>query len=70
MPIHAGKGAWKGGKGYGVTGFATAVQHPGFPGDPFFGRAIEGSRDEITRLVAAAGGAMVAELADKMRGRP
>lgn len=54
MPMWGGKGAWKGGKGRGIEGFARRVEHPGFPADPFFDRAIDESAPEVNRLLDAA----------------
>lgn len=50
MPIWMGHGAWKRGKGAGITGFATVVEHPGFRGDPFFARALDDAKPEIDAI--------------------
>jgi hypothetical protein len=62
MPLYQGKG-----RGLGITGFATAVQHPGVKADPFFHRAIEGTRPDIEAFLEAAGSAIVHDLAQHMK---
>lgn len=47
MPIWGGTGKWRGGEGRGITGFARAVDHPGFAGDPFVDRGIAESEPAI-----------------------
>ena len=68
MPMWGGKGkvlTTRGGSA--ITGFATVVQHPGVKADPFFHRAIEGSRGDIEGFLEAAGSAIVHDLAESMR---
>lgn len=69
MPMWMGKGAWKGGKGAGVTGFAMSVEHPGFGADPFVDRGIEKSMPQVTALIQQAADSMVKTLADQMEGK-
>jgi hypothetical protein len=61
MPIWAGKG-----KSAGITGFATAVQHPGFPGDPFFERGIHAAGPEVNAILQKSAETMAKELAYRM----
>lgn len=68
MPMWEGRGAWKGGKGAGITGFARAVEHPGFRADPFFARAIDKTEGTINDSVQQAADEMVAMLADALEG--
>jgi hypothetical protein len=53
----------------GVHPFAERVHHPGFRGDPFIHRGIRKAMPEIQGYVDAAGKAMVADLAKKMKGK-
>jgi hypothetical protein len=69
MPMWGGKGAWKGGRGAGITGFRRVVEHPGFSGDPFFARAIDETEGQRTHLMQLAVNAMAADLAARMEGR-
>ena len=69
MPLYGGKGkALTTRGGLAIEGFARAVEHPGFPADPFFHRAIEGSSDDINRLLDAAGKQIAKDLATAMEG--
>jgi hypothetical protein len=56
---------WRGGS---ISGFATAVQHPGFGADPFFSRAVRKSLAEIDRIGQEAIDQMARELASRMEG--
>ena len=67
MPLWAGRGAFRRGAGSGITGFATAVQHPGFPADPFFRRAIDKSENAIQGYIQTAADSMVRDLAAAMK---
>ena len=71
MPMWQGRGAWKGGRGAGVTGFAARVEHPGFRGDPFVARGIDRSMPDIDAILQSSADNMVRELARRMQtGRP
>jgi hypothetical protein len=63
MPMWGGRGAWKRGQGSGIEGFARRVEHPGFPADPFFDRAIDQSAPEVNALLDAAARQIAANLA-------
>ena len=68
MPLYGGKGralTTRGGSA--IEGFATVVQHPGVKADPFFHRAIEGTRPDIEAFLEAAGTAIVHDLAQHMK---
>lgn len=62
MPLWGGRG-----KGAGITGFATAVEHPGFGADPYVDKGIARSQGDIQNILDAAGQALVAALAESMR---
>ena len=64
MPLWSGKG-----RNSGITGFARAVQHPGFPADPYFHRGYVKSKAAIHDIVKASTDTMASELAYRMRGR-
>ena len=64
LPMWVGRG-----KSAAVEGFAQAVEHPGFPADPFFHRGIVKSMPEIHRHVQQAADAMVRLLANAMEGK-
>lgn len=64
MPLYQGKG-----RGLGITGFARAVEHPGFKGDPFFKRGVDKSVPAINDILRASAATMVRELAFRMKGR-
>ena len=68
MPMWGGRGAWKKGAGLGITGFARKVEHPGFPADPFFERAIDSTQGEVQALIQQAADGMVRDLAAAMGG--
>jgi hypothetical protein len=63
MPMWGGRK-----KEAGITGFATASEHPGFRGDPFFHRGVMASQAGIQQLVQGAADEMVRLLADAMKG--
>jgi hypothetical protein len=69
MPMWAGKGAWKGGSGAGITGFVRTVEHPGLKADPFVHRGIVRSSGAIQEIVNASSRTMARELAYRMKGR-
>lgn len=69
MPLWAGKGAFRAGNGAGITGFASAVQHPGFAADPFVKRGIARSAPAINEILDTSAATMVRELAYRMRGK-
>lgn len=58
MPLWEGKGTKAG-----ITGFARAVEHPGFPADPFFRKGINASTDEIQAILRRSTETMAKELA-------
>jgi hypothetical protein len=64
MPLYQGKG-----RGLGITGFARAVEHPGFPADPFFHRGVVKSKGDAQDIVKASAKTLASELAYRMRGR-
>ena len=67
MPLWSGRGAFRGGAGRGITGFATVVQHRGFSADPFMRRAIDKSEREIEGYIQTAANSMVRDLAEAMK---
>ena len=68
MPLYGGKGKVLTARGgAAIEGFATVVQHPGVKADPFFHRAIEGTRSDIEAFLESAGTAIVQDLAQSMR---
>lgn len=69
MPLWAGKGAFRGGNGAGITGFAASVQHPGIHADPFVKRGTDKSMPGIQHILDESAATMVRELAYRMRGR-
>ena len=62
MPLWGGRG-----KSASINGFATAVEHPGFAGDPYVYRGIKASEGEIQALLDEAGRSLVKALAESMR---
>jgi hypothetical protein len=64
MPMFDGAG-----KGSGITGFATAVEHPGFPPDPVFARGVQKAAGAIQAAIDAAAATMAADLAGQMKGK-
>lgn len=68
MPITTGSGKFRGGSGEGVTGFATAVEHPGFAADPFVRHGIDQSIPAIKGFLDTAGKQIVDDLAASIRG--
>jgi hypothetical protein len=64
MPLWTGRG-----RSSTVTGFARAVEHPGFPPDPFFHRGFVKSKPAIQDILKASAKTMASELAYRMRGR-
>ena len=67
MPLWAGRGAFRRGKGSGIIGFATAVQHPGYGPNPWFRRAIDKSEGAIQGYIQTAADSMVRDLATAMK---
>ena len=61
MPMWGGKG-----KSAGITGFARAVEHPGFAADPFFTRGVRKAAPEINAITQKSADVMVKELAYRM----
>lgn len=66
MPLWAGTGAFRGGRGAGITGFARVVQHPGFAADPFFSRGVQRSEGEMAVIIRKSTETMAKELAYRM----
>jgi hypothetical protein len=57
------------GRAGGVVGFAAAIQHPGFSGDPYFRRGVKAAAPEINAIVAKSAETMASELAYRMRSK-
>ena len=62
MPLWAGRG-----KGRGITGFATVVEHPGFPADPYVQRGFQAAIPDVNGILDAAGEDLVHAIAQSMR---
>jgi hypothetical protein len=57
------------GRGAGIEGFATVVQHPGFRADPYFTRGVKASAHDINDIVQKSADTMARELAYRMRSK-
>lgn len=53
----------------GVVTFAKAIEHPGFPGDPFVTRGVRRARPEVKAILDRTIARMAASLATKIGGK-
>lgn len=64
MPLYEGRG-----KSTGITGFARAVEHPGFAADPFFDEGVKAAAPEINALLRGAIDGIASNMANAMEGK-
>jgi hypothetical protein len=64
MPLYEGRG-----RSAGITGFARAVEHPGFAADPFFDKGVQDAAPEINALLQGTVDAIAERMAAAMEGK-